>query len=91
LRERIFYAATGQPLRTANELADIVRARIATADIRIGPGLSDADKLEIRYRGVLSIDNARQCLRYQPRFLRLEDGVADYIEQYRHYRRECPL
>lgn len=85
IKDRLFYAATGQPLRTAGELADIVRRQISTADIDIGPGLSDTDKLEIRYRGLLSIANAQQQLGYQPRFARLEDGVADYIKVYRQY------
>ena len=86
--DRIYYAATGEKLRTAGELAQIVKSRIPSADIEIGSGLSDTDKLEIRYRGVLSIDNARQQLGYEPKFRKLEDGVADYIEIYRHYKRE---
>src|SRR5688500_4666534 len=49
VRDRIFYAATGRPLRTAGELADIVKRVIPGADISVGPGLSDADKLEVRY------------------------------------------
>ena len=85
VRDRIFYAATGRPLRTAGELADIVRRVVPGADISIGPGLSESDKLEIRYRGVLSIENAREQLGYEPQFAALEDGVADYVREYRHY------
>lgn len=88
IRDRIFYAATGQPLRTAGEVVQIVRSQIADADIEIGPGLSEADLLEIRYRGILSIDNAREQLGYHPRFARLEDGIAEYIATYRTYREE---
>lgn len=85
VRDRVFYAATGQPLRTAGEVADIVRRLIPTAAIEIGPGLSEADRLEIRYRGMLSIAAAAAQLGYAPRFARLEDGIADYIRVYRQY------
>ena len=85
VKDRIFYAATGEPLRTAGEVADIVRRLIPLADIEIGPGLSDADRLEIRYRGVLSIQSAREQLGYVPKYARLEDGIANYIEWYKRY------
>jgi nucleoside-diphosphate-sugar epimerase len=85
ISDRLFYAATGNPLRTAGELADVVRRLVPRADIEIGPGLSATDQLEIRYRGVLSIENARAQLGYEPRFARLEDGVADYVKTYRRY------
>ncbi|QEH35174.1 CDP-paratose 2-epimerase [Aquisphaera giovannonii] len=86
LRDRVFYAATGRPLRTAGELAEVVRGLVPGADIEIGPGLSDADRLEVRYRGVLDISNAREQLGYAPRFGRLEDGVRQYVDEYRRYR-----
>jgi nucleoside-diphosphate-sugar epimerase len=85
VRDRVFYGATGRPLRTAGELADTVRRLVPGADISIGPGLSDSDKLEIRYRGVLSIQSAREQLGYEPQFAALEDGVADYVREYRRY------
>ncbi len=85
VRDRIFFAATGCPLRTAGEVAAIVKRIVPGTDISIGTGLSETDKLEIRYRGVLSIDNAREQLSYAPRFGSLEDGIADYIDHYRRY------
>lgn len=88
LRDRLFYGATGENLRTAGELAQIVRDQVPGAQIDIGAGLSDTDKLEIRYRGVLSIDNARTQLGYHPVYARLEDGVAQYMQTYRQYRSE---
>ena len=90
VNDRVFYAATGENLRTAGELAEIVRRIVPAADIEIGPGLSATDRLEIRYRGVLDIDNAREQLGYRPRFTQLEDGVEDYVREYRRYvRREA--
>ena len=85
VQDRVFYAATGRPLVTAGELAEIVKKLIPGADIEIGSGLSEADLLEIRYRGVLSIDNAREQLGYEPQFADIEAGVAHYIETYRQY------
>jgi nucleoside-diphosphate-sugar epimerase len=85
VNDRVFYAATGENLRTAGELAEVVKRIVPAADIEIGPGLSPTDRLEIRYRGVLDIGNAREQLGYQPRFARLEDGVADYVREYRRY------
>ena len=89
IRDRIFFAATGQPLRTAGDVAQIVKGLIPSADIAVGPGLSATDQLEIRYRGVLSIENARQQLGFSLRFANLEDGIAEYIESYRRYLRDA--
>ena len=88
LSDRIFYAATGQPLVTASQTAQIVREQIPGADIEIGAGLSDEDQVEIRYRGVLSIQNAREQLDYAPRFTSLRDGIAEYSNNYRRYLQE---
>jgi nucleoside-diphosphate-sugar epimerase len=88
IKDRVFYGATGQPLVAAGEAADIVKRLIPEADIEIGSGLSAADLVEIRYRGVLDIQNAQEQLGYEPRFVRLRDGIADYIETYRRYLKE---
>lgn len=85
VKDRVFFAATGLPLVTAGRVADVVKELIPDADIEIGSGLSEADLLEIRYRGVLSIDNAREQLGYEPQFAEIEKGVADYIKWYRLY------
>jgi len=85
VQDRVFYAATGQPLVTAGEVAEIVKELIPGADIEIGSGLSEQDLIEIRYRGVLSIKNAQEQLGFQPRFADIRDGVADYIETYRRF------
>jgi nucleoside-diphosphate-sugar epimerase len=83
--DRTFYAATGRPLVTAGQVAEVVKKLIPGADIQIGSGLSEADMIEIRYRGVLSVDNAREQLGYEPEFADLERGVANYIQWYRQY------
>lgn len=83
--DRIFFVATGRPLVTAGQVADVVKKLIPGADIEIGPGLSEADLIEIRYRAVLNIDNAREQLGYEPQFADIEQGVAHYIRVYRQY------
>jgi UDP-glucose 4-epimerase len=85
VKDRVFFAATGQPLVTAGRVAEVVKELIPGADIEIGAGLSPNDLLEIRYRGVLSVENARQQLGYVPQFGDIEQGVANYIETYRRY------
>jgi len=85
VRDRIFYGATGRPLVTAGQVAETVKSLIPEADIEIGSGLSEDDLIEIRYRGILSIQNAQEQLGYRPRFADLRDGVAEYIETYRRY------
>jgi nucleoside-diphosphate-sugar epimerase len=85
VQDRVFFVATGRPLVTTGEVAEVIKKLIPGADIEIGSGLSEADLIEIRYRGVLNIDNTRQQLGYEPQFADIEKGVADYIEWYRKY------
>lgn len=86
VKDRVFYGATGRPLVTAGQVADVVKELIPGAAIEIGSGLSENDLLEIRYRGILSIQNAQEQLGYTPQFGDIRDGVAHYIELYRRYR-----
>lgn len=83
--DRVFYAATGQPLRTGGDVGRIVRALVPGADIEIGEEWTAADREELAFRGQISIDNAREQLGWEPRFALLEDGVADYISRYRAF------
>ena len=85
VRDCVFYAATGQPLVTSGQAAEIVASLIPGADIEVGAGLSDDDLVEIRYRGILSIKNAQEQLDYQPRFAHLRDGIVNYIEMHKQY------
>jgi nucleoside-diphosphate-sugar epimerase len=88
VNDRVFYAATGRPLVTAGRVAEVVGKLIPGADIQVGCGLSEADMLEIRYRGVLSIENAKRQLGYEPEFGDIEKGVSNYIDVYRQYMME---
>ena len=83
--DRVFFAATGQPLVTAAEVAGIVRELVPGADIEIADALGPNDHLELRYRGQISIANARQQLGWEPAHAAVRDGVREYIERYRRF------
>ncbi len=83
--DRVFYAATGEPLTTAAQAARLVMELVPGAAIEIADVLSDADRLELDFRGVLSIENARRQLGWQPRYVSLREGLKDYIESYRRF------
>jgi nucleoside-diphosphate-sugar epimerase len=83
--DRIFFAATGGPLTTATEVAQIVRDLVPAAEISIGDELADEEKPLAANRARLSIDNARAQLGWQPRYESMRDGVAQYLEHYRAF------
>jgi nucleoside-diphosphate-sugar epimerase len=83
--DRVFYGATGEPLVTAGEVAEIVMDVVPGSRIEIPDVLSEADQMELPYRGRLSIDNARSQLGWEPRFKDVRDGIADYVERYRAF------
>lgn len=83
--DRIFYGGTGEPLVTAGEVARIVMELVPGSRIEIPDVLTEADQMELPYRGRLSIENARTQLGWQPAFRSIRDGLADYVERYRAF------
>jgi nucleoside-diphosphate-sugar epimerase len=83
--DRVFYGATGQPLVTAADVARIVMELVPGSQIEIPDLLTEADQMELPYRGQLSIENARRQLGWEPRFTDIRDGLADYIQRYRAF------
>lgn len=83
--DRIFYAATGEPLRTGGDVGRIVSELIPGAVIEIGDEWTDVDRAELAFRAPVSIDNAREQLGFEPRFADLRAGLADYLERYRSF------
>jgi UDP-glucose 4-epimerase len=83
--DRIFYGATGEPLVTAGEVARIVIELVPGSRIEIPDVLTEADQMELPYRGRLSIESNRTQLGWEPRFKSIRDGLADYIERYRAF------
>jgi nucleoside-diphosphate-sugar epimerase len=83
--DRVFYAATGQPLVTAAEAAKLVMELVPGADLEIANVLSAEDQVELGFRGVLSIENARRQLGWEPAYRSLRDGIAEYVATYRSF------
>ncbi len=83
--DRIFYGASGEPLVTAGEVARIVMELVPGSRIEIPDILTEADQMELPYRGRLSIDNNRRQLGWEPRFKNIRDGLADYVERYQAF------
>lgn len=83
--DRIFYGATGEPLRTASEVGAIVRELVPGSLVEIGDAWTEVDRLELPIRGRYSIENAVSALGWRPRFADLREGVAEYIGRYRDF------
>lgn len=76
--DRIFYGATGEPLVSTTEVAEIVREVIRHSDVSIGEELSEAERPVAALRGRLSIENARTQLGWEPQYLSVRAGIERY-------------
>jgi nucleoside-diphosphate-sugar epimerase len=83
--DRIFYGCTGEPLVTAGDVARLVMELVPGSRIEIPDTLSEADQMELPYRGRMSIEANRTQLGWEPRFRDIRDGLADYVERYRAF------
>ena len=83
--DRIFYAATGAPLRTGGDVGRIVSELVPGSEIEIGEEWNEVDRAELAFRGQISIDNAREQLGFEPRFVELRDGLTDYVDRLRAF------
>jgi nucleoside-diphosphate-sugar epimerase len=83
--DRIFYAATGGPLVTAAQAAQLVAELIPGSSVEVADVMTPDDLVEASFRGVISIENARAQLGWAPRFASLREGVQEYISTYRAY------
>jgi UDP-glucose 4-epimerase len=88
--DRVFYGSTGGPLVTTTEVAQIVREVVPGADVEIGEELAEAEKPVAALRGQLSVDNAREQLGWEPRYASIQEGIAQYVEQYRAFHAASP-
>jgi nucleoside-diphosphate-sugar epimerase len=88
--DKVFYAATGQALATANDVAKIIMDVIPGASITISDVSTPLDDMEASLRGILSIANAREQLGWTPKFTALREGVVEYISRYRDFLAERP-
>ena len=83
--DRIFFAATGGPLVTAAQAAKVVEQLIPGGDIEVADVMTEEDEMEASFRGVISIENARSQLGWEPRYASLREGIKQYIEAYREF------
>ena len=83
--DRIFYAATGQPLITAAQAAKLVAELVPGSSIEVADAMTAEDEIEASFRGVISIENAKTQLGWTPRYASLRDGISEYIATYRAY------
>ena len=83
--DRIFFAATGGPLVTAAQAARLVEELIPGSSVEVADVMTQEDEMEASFRGVISIDNAREQLGWEPRYASLRDGITQYIEAYREF------
>lgn len=83
--DRVFYAATGEALANANDVAEIIMNLIPGANISVSNASTPLDDMEASFRGVLSIANAREQLGWTPKFTSLREGISEYISRYRDF------
>jgi UDP-glucose 4-epimerase len=81
LAHRVFNVSSGRVVST-KELAETIRRIIDSADIVVGPGLTETERSDLKTRGVLDLSLARDELGYQPRY-DLEGGIRAYVEYLR--------
>lgn len=84
--DRVFFAGTGNPLVTPHTLLRTVRSLLPPIVVTIRGEPSAGASAESRYRGVIDMEPAHTQLGFRPRYSRLNDGLAEYIETYRRYR-----
>jgi nucleoside-diphosphate-sugar epimerase len=85
--DRVFYAATGEALADANDVAKIIMDIIPDATISVSNASTPLDDMEASFRGILSIANAREQLGWTPKFTPLREGISEYISRYRDFLR----
>jgi len=80
--DKVFYAATGEQLANASEVAKIIMELIPGATISVSDMSTPLDDMEASFRGILSIANAREQLGWMPKFTPLREGISEYISRY---------
>jgi nucleoside-diphosphate-sugar epimerase len=83
--DRIFYAATGRPLVTAAQAAELVEGLVPGSSVEVSDVMTPEDEVEASFRGVISIENARRQLGWEPRYASLREGIRQYIDAYRSF------
>jgi len=83
--DRVFFAATGEPLVTAAEAAELVANLLPGSSIEISDTMTAEDEVEASFRGVISVENAKLQLGWTPTYSSLREGISEYIATYRAF------
>jgi len=83
--DRIFFAATGEPLVTAAQAAALVAELLPGSSVEVADVMTAEDEVEASFRGVISIANAKAQLGWTPRYPSLREGIEEYISSYRAF------
>jgi nucleoside-diphosphate-sugar epimerase len=83
--DRIFYAATGEPLVTAAQAARLVAELLPGSSVEVADAMTPDDDVEASFRGVISIATAKAQLGWTPRYASLREGIQQYIDAYRSF------
>jgi nucleoside-diphosphate-sugar epimerase len=83
--DKVFYAATGQALADANDVARIIMDLIPGSSISVSNVSTPLDDMEASFRGALLIANAREQLGWTPKLGDLREGITEYISRYRNF------
>jgi nucleoside-diphosphate-sugar epimerase len=83
--DTVFFAATGEPLRTGRDVGEIVRELVPGSVVEIGDAWTEVDREELPFRGQISIEHAMRQLDWRPRYADLAAGVAAYVDQLRAF------
>lgn len=91
LGQRCFYAASGMPLVTARQAAELVAELVPGAQLTIEPKLSYYDEIELPFRGVLDAKPVEKYLGYRFRYRDLRQGVLENIRTHAAWMRHQGL
>jgi UDP-glucose 4-epimerase len=81
--QRVINIASGR-VRTAAEVARIVREAIPGADIEIGDALTPLEEHNVKMRASLDVSAAKRLLDWSPKWP-LEAGISEYADAFRRH------
>jgi UDP-glucose 4-epimerase len=81
--QRVINIASGR-VRTAAEVAGIVRQTIPGADIEIGDDLTPLEEQNVKMRASLDVTAAKRLLNWSPKW-QLEAGISEYADRFRRH------
>lgn len=84
MAKRIFNVTSAMDLVNGKRLVEVVTKLIPGAEVKVGPGMTKNEENDLKIRGLLSNENSKKYLNYQPKH-NIEEGTFKYIEDYKKY------